>query len=128
MTVMQVPSAIEWRWDAPMHFRMLVQPTVATFLGMRDGRTDARLGLPPFLLGLIEVPGTRGSRLRTAFHSIWKLLTMAMLMDAIVQVTYLNSLSVLGVIITGSVLGAIPYALARGLSNRVASGRAASNR
>ena len=32
------------RFDGPLHFRLIVQPLVATLLAVRDGSRDAREG------------------------------------------------------------------------------------
>lgn len=40
------------RFHGPGRLRFILQPTIATILGMRDGAKDARAGNPPYLWGL----------------------------------------------------------------------------
>jgi hypothetical protein len=40
------------RVTGPMHFRLLLQPGVATFFAIRDRLKDAREGEPPYFWGL----------------------------------------------------------------------------
>jgi hypothetical protein len=52
---------IPQRLTGPGRFRFVLQPLVATLLGIRSGRADARAGRPPYLQGLspIASPGGR---------------------------------------------------------------------
>src|SRR5262245_46385520 len=41
------------RLTGPGRFRFILQPLLATILGIRSGRADARAGRPPYLKGLV---------------------------------------------------------------------------
>src|SRR5262245_41769651 len=47
------------RLTGPGRFRFILQPLVATVLGIRSGRADARAGRPPYLKGLLTDRGHR---------------------------------------------------------------------
>jgi len=53
------------RFHGPGRMRFIMQPTVATFLGARDGVKDRRADKPPFLWGLVfrsaDRPGYRAA-------------------------------------------------------------------
>jgi hypothetical protein len=48
--------------------RFLLQPTVAILLGFRDGRKDARMGLPPFLGPLHSMASIGASFCEVSLH------------------------------------------------------------
>ncbi len=58
------------RLDGPMHFRFIVQPLVAMFLGARAGLRDARAGEPPFLSAVVRYPGRRSERVTGALRDV----------------------------------------------------------
>lgn len=41
------------RLSGPGRLRFIMQPAVALFLGIRDGKSDTRMGRPPFLSALL---------------------------------------------------------------------------
>lgn len=41
------------RLTGPGRFRFVMQPVIATLLGIRSGRADARAGRPPYLYGVL---------------------------------------------------------------------------
>jgi hypothetical protein len=122
-SLVQAAPEIGWRLDAPFHMRLIVQPLVALLLGLRDGRLDARAGTPPLLEDLIFVPAGRRARLRSGLTSIWKPLAVAVILDMVVQFTFLERVSLLGALLIGGLLVGIPYVLVRGAANRLASRR-----
>jgi hypothetical protein len=97
------------RLTGPMHFRLILQPLVAIALGIRDGLKDARAGRPPFVTDLIVRPEGRKRQLKRGLQALIKPLIIAIILDAVAQYLMLGM--------------AIPYSLARGLTNRIVSGR-----
>ena len=62
----------------PMQLRFLLQPTMAILLGIRDGRKDAREGLPPFIWTMVTKAGSRAApRLSKAAASSGRAVTTA---------------------------------------------------
>jgi hypothetical protein len=49
------------RLTGPGRFRFVLQPLIATLLGIRSGLADARAGRPPYLYGVLLHRGLRGS-------------------------------------------------------------------
>jgi hypothetical protein len=101
----------------PGHLRFLIQPLLAILLGLRDARHDAALGREPYLFALILRPG-RAARFVEGLKTFAKLLTVAVLLDALVQFVTLGDVWVWAALVTGLFLIAFPYSAARGLGNR----------
>ena len=56
------------RLTGPGRFRFVLQPLIATLLGIRSGLADARAGRPPYLYGVLFHRGLRGGLVRTGFE------------------------------------------------------------
>ena len=108
------------RLAGPGRFRFVLQPLMATLLGIRSGMADARAGRPPYLLGLVTDRQRRGELARDGLASVANLLLMGVLLDSIFQWVILGSSYPGAALVVGPVLIAAPYTLARALSNRVA--------
>jgi hypothetical protein len=108
------------RLSGPGRFRFVMQPLVAIFLGSRDGVKDARRGAAPFLWGLFFHREHRAELLRSALASVRNLVAVAILLDIISQYLIFHEIHPGAAILLGPVLIAMPYALARALSNRIA--------
>ena len=113
------------RLAGPGRFRFVLQPVVATLLGIRDGRADARGGRRPYLLAVLAGTEDRRALVRSAFSAIANLLLMGILLDTIFQWVILGIAYPGAALVVGPVLIAAPYTLARALGNRAAraSGR-----
>src|SRR6266536_2893375 len=125
--LLQNAPDIGWRLDAPFRFRLIVQPLVALLLGLRDGRLDAKTGTPPYLYELIFVPALRQARLKSGLTAIAKPLAVAVIIDAVVQFTFLDSLNILAALLIGALLiawgcFATTIQLVRGARTRQMSG------
>jgi hypothetical protein len=107
------------RFTGSGHFRFILQPLLATLLGVRNGLADARAGNPPYLFGLLF-----GARRRELLHSgaatISTLLSMGIILDVVFQKVLYNSVHPAAALLVGPILICAPYALARALTNRVA--------
>jgi hypothetical protein len=108
------------RLTGPGRFRFILQPLMATLLGIRSGRADARAGRPPYLLGLVTDRERRAELARDGFASVANLLLMGVLLDSIFQWVVLGSSYPGAALLVGPVLIATPYSVARALANRVA--------
>lgn len=108
------------RLTGPGRFRFLLQPLVATILGIRSGVADARAGRPPYLLGLVTDRGHRRELARDGLATVANLLLMGVLLDAVFQWVILGVSHPGAALVVGPVLIAGPYAVARALANRVA--------
>ena len=107
------------RLHGPMSFRLLLQPAVAVFLAIRDGRRDAREGRPPYFWGLLSGAGNRRDMLQSGWKSLCKVFLIAIVLDLVFQVIALHAFHPLGALIAGVILAIIPYLLLRGPINRL---------
>jgi len=108
------------RLSGPGRFRFILQPLVATILGIRSGIADARAGRPPYLFGVIFKPKLRSELLRSGFTTIVNLLLMGILLDSICQWFIYGTSYPGAALVVGPVLVAGPYSLTRALANRCA--------
>ena len=111
------------RLSGPGRLRFIMQPTVAIFLGARDGAKDARVGAPPFLLGLVFGGGAGRESLKSAFRSTRELISVAILLDLVSQFLIFHVIHPGAAMLLGPVLIAIPYAISRALGTRICRGR-----
>lgn len=113
-------SDIAARISGPGAFRFIVQPLVAVILGIRDGISDAKVGKPPYVLGILLHPELRHEMWQTALASILKPVIFATVLDAIFQYLILRRIHPVTAIIVGTFLMGVPYIAARGITNRLA--------
>lgn len=112
----------------PLSFRLIIQPVVAVLLGLRDGRRDAKAGTPPFVFDLLLQPKDRSRAVKSAMKTMLKPLIVGVLLDCIAQYLMvrqgaLERIYPVPALIVALGLMGVPYALARGLANRVATRR-----
>ena len=111
------------RLAGPGRFRFILQPLIATLLGIRNGRADARAGRLPYLKGLLTDREHRGELAREGFATIANLLLMGILLDSVFQWMILGQSYPGAALVVGPVLITTPYAIARALANRAARRR-----
>jgi len=102
----------------PGRLRFLIQPLAALLLGIRDGRRDAAAGEPPYVLALLFVRDRRRYRVSTALTSIFAPLAIGIVMSLVVQHYVFGSVRLSYAFVYGIALIALPYVVARGLTNR----------
>ena len=100
--------------------RFVLQPLVAAALGIRDGIADARQGKPPYFVRVLFKSERKLYVVKTSLKSIATPLTVGIVLDMILQWIIFHAVFLVPAIIAGTILVTLPYALARGLSNRVA--------
>jgi hypothetical protein len=108
------------RLTGPGRFRFLFQPLVAILLGVRAGRGDATAGRPPYFLAVFAHPQHRRQVLAETAHALANIVLVGILLDAVSQWLILGVAHPAAALVVGPVLIALPYALARALSNRIA--------
>ena len=109
------------RFTGPGRLRFLLQPTFASLLGVRGGLADARAGHPPYLLGLVAASGRRRELLRSGLGAVRNLLAAGIVLDLAFQLVLYRSVHPGAALVVGPILICLPYAIARALSNRVAT-------
>ena len=113
-------DALLARLHGPMSFRLLIQPLMALFFALRDGRRDAREGRPPYFWGLFADPEHRGDMLRSGCKSIGKIFIIAVILDNVFQYIVFHNFRRPGAgLIAGVILALVPYLLLRGPVNRL---------
>lgn len=108
------------RLTGPGKGRFIAQPLVAIALGVRDGIADAKQGLPPYFDRVLFTSKRKLYEVKTALKHIAAALTVGIVLDLIFQWIIFQALFLLPALLVGSVLVALPYVLARGLSDRLA--------
>ncbi len=107
------------RLFGPGRFRFLLQPAIATVLGVLAGRADARAGRAPYLYGLLLGGEDRAHLVRSALGHVANLLLMGILVDSVCQWLILGASYPGAALVVGPVLIAGPYSVARALANRL---------
>jgi hypothetical protein len=108
------------RLTGPGRFRFVLQPLIATILGIRSGLADARGGRPPYLYGVLFNRDLRRELVRSALKSVANVLLMGILVDSVCQWLILGASYPGAALVVGPVLIMGPYTTARALSNRLA--------
>jgi hypothetical protein len=108
------------RLTGPGRFRFILQPAIAIALGIWGGVTDARMGRPPYLYGILFHRDARRELLRSGFESVVNLLLMGILLDSVFQWLILGQSHPGAALLMGPVLIVLPYSFARALSHRFA--------
>jgi hypothetical protein len=96
-----------------------MQPIMAAAIGVRAGLRDARGGRPAFLWTLITDAGGRGSLLRHGWRDVATVFLVAAALDSVYEVAVLEGFHPVRVLLVASLLALVPYAVVRGLANRI---------
>ena len=107
------------RIDGPMHFRIYLQPLMASAFAIRDGRRDAREGRPPYGWALLTDAAQRSWLLRHGWKGVWRVFVLAWALDIVYQLVALGGLQPFQALSTAILLAMIPYLLLRGPVNRL---------
>jgi hypothetical protein len=108
------------RSSGPGRFRFILQPFIATSLGIRNGIADARATRPPYLFAVLINRKLRPELLKSGFTAIVNILLMGILLDSISQWLILGTSYPGAALVVGPVLVAGPYSLSRAIANRFA--------
>ena len=107
------------RLHGPMSFRFLLQPLVALFFAIRDGRKDAREGRAPYFWALFTDPGHRHAMVVSGWKSIGKVFIIAIVLDVVFQYIVFRDFRPIGALLAWLILALVPYLLLRGPVNRL---------
>ncbi len=113
------------RAAGPFHLRLILQPVVATILGIRAGIRDARRGRPPYFWSVATAADSTDRRelIRQGWADIGKVFSIAIALDVIYELVVYHWVYPVQALIVASILAVIPYLLMRGLANRLATKR-----
>ncbi len=108
--------------DAPMKFRLVLQPVMAAIVATRSGLKDAKAGKPPYVWALFTDSDHRADLLRSGWKSIGRIFILGIVMDVIYQVMVFRRFYPMETIVVAAVLAIVPYLLIRGPVTRIARG------
>src|SRR5215831_13708484 len=115
------------RVSGPLHFRLLLQPLMATIFAVKAGLSDAREGKPPYLSAIFYDPNHRRELLREGWKAVGKIFVIAVIIDVVYQIIAVGWFYPLETLIVAIVLALIPYLIFRGIVNRIARGTKTRN-
>lgn len=107
------------RVSGPMHFRLLLQPVMATVFAFIAGRADAKAGRAPYFWSLLTNPGHRRDMLKDGWKDVGKVFLLAILLDVVYQFIVAKFVYPMEAITVAFVLAIVPYLLVRGLVTRI---------
>jgi hypothetical protein len=100
--------------------RLFLQPLIAILLGFRLGILDAKKGAPSFLASLIAAAtGERLSIVQASLKSVVMPLTVALVVDAILQQMILGHVRPLAAVLVGLLLVYVPFVASRDLAHHI---------
>jgi hypothetical protein len=112
------------RSTGPLTIRLILQPTVGALLALRAGLKDAKANRSPYLWSVFTSPELRGELFREGWKDIGKLFVIAALLDVVYQLLVFHWVYPLQALLVALVLSVVPYSVVRGLTTRLARGRA----
>ncbi|MFQ5527757.1 MAG: hypothetical protein ACE5GX_16050 [Thermoanaerobaculia bacterium] len=107
------------RVHGPLTFRLVLQPIMAMFFAVRDGRRDARLGKVPYFWSMVSDPRHRRELLRDGWKSVGRVFIFAVAIDAVYQFIELRWFYPGEALLVACVLALVPYILLRGPVTRI---------
>jgi hypothetical protein len=107
------------RLDGPLHFRFILQPTMATIFAIMSGIKDARTGKTPFLWKFITHREYRGELIKDGWQHVSKLFILAVVLDIVYQWKACDRFYPVETLLVAFVLAIVPYFLLRGPVSRV---------
>jgi len=107
------------RVHGPMKFRLVLQPLMAVFFAVRDGRADALAGRGAYFWELFTDSGHRGELMENGWKSVGRVFILALVLDAVYQLWQLHWFYPGEAVMVALILAIIPYVLLRGPVNRI---------
>lgn len=111
------------RPDAPMRFRFILQPLMASAVAIRDGLRDARGGHSPYFWTMVSVPHQRVARLNEGLNATARIIFLGLVMDVVYQLVVLRTFYPNESVVIAVVLAFLPYVIVRGPARRIAGWR-----
>ena len=102
-----------------MTFRLVLQPLMASLIGFRAGRRDARVGRAPFLTQFVGRPEGRRALMLEAFRDIVKVMIVAIVIDLIYQIIVVRWFYPREALTVAVAVAIVPYGIVRGFTNRL---------
>ncbi len=107
------------RITGPMHFRVFLQPLMATILALIAGRADAKAGKPPYVWALLIDAQHRADMLKDGWKDVSKVFVLAIVLDVVYQYIEQKFVYPGEAVIVAFLLAIVPYLIVRGLVTRL---------
>jgi hypothetical protein len=107
------------RVTGPMMFRLILQPTMAMLMAIRDGLRDAKAGQPPYFWAMLADPAHRRELIHDGWKSIANIFVSALVLDGVYQWIALRWFYPGEAVLVSLMLAIVPYVLVRGPVNRL---------
>jgi hypothetical protein len=107
------------RLSGPLDFRLILQPLMALVLAVRDGMRDAHQGRSPYFWSLLTEPENRRDRTRSAWHSVGRVVILALVLDAVYEIIEFRWIYPGQAMVVALLVAVIPYVVMRGPVNRL---------
>jgi hypothetical protein len=107
------------RDSGPLHFRLILQPLMATVLAVRAGWADAWKGQPIFFWTLFREPARTRPMLRNLWTIAGKVFLVAAALDIVYQLIVFQWVYPLETLIVATMLALVPCMLVRAIGNRI---------
>jgi hypothetical protein len=108
------------RLDGPLHFRFIMQPSMAIILAVIDGIKDAKAGRPAYFWAMVKNPEQRRELLKIGWKRIAKIFILAVILDVIYQIKVYHWFYPGETLTVAIFLAIVPYLLVRGPVDRLA--------
>ena len=109
------------RTTGPLHFRLILQPLMASIFAVIAGIKDAKAGRPPYFWTMFTQSDERREMMSQGWKQVGKIFILAAVLDVIYQLIEQRFVYPLEVVIVAFILAIVPYLVLRGIVNRIAS-------
>jgi hypothetical protein len=107
------------RLDGPLHFRLIVQPLMASIFAVIDGVKDAKAGKPAYFWALLSTPHYREELLKEGWKSVGKIFILAIILDVVYELKVESTIHPGEMLFVAFMLAIVPYVVLRGPINRI---------
>ena len=108
------------RLGGPITFRLILQPSIAVILAIRDGVKDAKAGRPLYFWSLFTHPTERRQLLKDGWKSVGFVFVFSIVIDRVYQFIVFRWFYPGEALTVAIVLAIVPYLQIRGLANSIA--------
>jgi hypothetical protein len=107
------------RLDGPLHFRLIMQPLMASIFAVIDGVKDAKAGRPAYFWSVVSSSKDRKELIRLGWKRVGKIFVLAVILDIVYSLKVLHWVYPGETLIVAFVLAIVPYVLLRGPIDRL---------
>ncbi len=118
-TLQRIIENLFARLDGPLHFRLIVQPLMATIFAVIDGVKDAKAGKPAYFWAMLSTPQNRKELVKDGWKHVGKIFILAIILDLVYQLKVQSTVYPGEILIVAFILAIVPYLVLRGPINRV---------